>query len=46
MHTSARVAAHIFALIRSYADTAEDVGAEVPRRFELPYKEDTGQLAV
>lgn len=46
MHTSARVAAHIFALIRSYADTAEDVGVEVPRRFELPYKEDTDQLAV
>jgi hypothetical protein len=44
MHTSARIAAHIFAVIRSYANTAEDV-APIPRRFKLPYKDDSGQLA-
>jgi hypothetical protein len=43
MHTSARVAAHIFAVIRSY--TAEGVTPRY-RGIKLPYKEDTGQLAV
>ena len=42
MHTSARVPAHIFAVITV---GAEDCRAEEPMRAKLPYK-DTGQLAV
>jgi hypothetical protein len=46
MHTSARVAARIFTVIRSYADTPEDVAPKYRGDLKLPYKEDTGQLAV
>lgn len=46
MHTSARVAAHIFDVIRSYTDTAEDVAPKYRGDSKLPYKEDTDQLAV
>ena len=41
MHTYA----HIFAVIRSYANTAEGVAPRY-REIQLPYKEDTGQLSV